>query len=164
MTNRPSFLVHWADILDADDARYPGSDELLAIGSPLGKRTGLTRIGVHHEIVPPGRRTSFPHAEADEDELVYVIEGTPTAWVDGETFEMKEGEAIGFPRGTGIAHTIFNDTDGPVRLLVIGEASKPEHRIHYPLHAERNRAIGARHWSDVPARPLAPHGLSLIHI
>jgi RimJ/RimL family protein N-acetyltransferase/uncharacterized cupin superfamily protein len=157
MEKRPSFIAHWADVRDPDDARYPGSDELLSIGSPLGKKTGLTRIGVHHEILPPGRRTSFPHAEADEDELVYVLEGAPTAWVDGETHEMREGEAIGFPCGTGIAHAMLNDTDGPVRLLVIGEASKKEHRIHYPLHPERNREIGARHWHDAPERTLGPH-------
>lgn len=147
------------DIREADDAHYPNSDELLSIGSPLGRVTGLTRIGVHHEILPPGRRTSYPHAEADEDELVYVLEGAPSVWIDGELHALSVGDAVGFPAGTGIAHSFLNDTSGPVRLLVVGEASKPHHRIHYPLNPERNeaRAKSERHWHDAPPRALGPH-------
>src|SRR5262245_36561202 len=81
--SRPSFILHWKDVLSEDDSRYPGSDELHSIGSPLGRATGLLRIGVHHELLPPGRRTSFPHAEKDEEEFVFVLEGAPDVWIDG---------------------------------------------------------------------------------
>lgn len=155
---RPPFIVHWSEIQDADDARYPGSEELLSIGSPLGRHTGLTQLGVHHELLLAGRRTSFPHAEADEDELVYVLEGHPHVWIDGELHALRPGDAVGFPRGTGIAHTFLNDGEHPVRLLCVGLASRKEHRIHYPLHPARNRELGAAWWSDAPARALGPHG------
>lgn len=147
------------DIRQPDDAHYPNSDELLSIGSPLGQATGLTHVGVHHELLPPGRRTSYPHAEADEDEFVYVLEGAPSVWIDGELHALSVGDAVGFPAGTGIAHSFLNDTSGPVRLLVVGEASKPHHRIHYPLHPERNdaRASTGRHWDQAPPRSLGPH-------
>jgi uncharacterized cupin superfamily protein len=72
---------------------------------------------VHYEILPPGRRTSFPHAEHDEEELIFVLEGTPDVWIDGEMFRLTEGDAVGFPSGTGIAHTFINDTEIDVRLL-----------------------------------------------
>ena len=80
--HHPPYVIHWKEIIELDNAHYPTSDELLCIGSPLGRATGLTRIGIHHELLPPGRRTSWPHAEGDEEEFVFVIEGTPDVWLD----------------------------------------------------------------------------------
>jgi len=151
------FVVHWSDIIDADDAHYPGSDELLSIGSPLGRATGLTRIGIHHEVVPPGRRTSWPHAEADEEEFVFVLSGSPDVWLDGTLYRLRPGDGVGFPSGTGIAHTFINNTASDVRLLVLGESNVPGARIHYPLHPARNASPHVRHWDDVPARDRGTH-------
>ena len=111
---------------------YPGSDELLSIGSPFGRVFGLTRLGIHHELLPPGRRTSYPHAEGTEEEFVYVIEGNPDAWIDGHLHQLVPGDGVGFPAGTGICHTFINNTDQNVRLLVVGESSRPDNRIFYP--------------------------------
>jgi uncharacterized cupin superfamily protein len=155
--SRPSFIKHWKEIIAPDDARYPGSDELLSIGAPLGRATGLVRIGVHHELLPPGRRTSWPHAERDEEEFVFVLEGTPDVWIDGVLYRLEPGDAVGFPAGTGIAHTFINDTDRDVRLLVVGEASQKTNKVHYPLDPDRNAAIGDAHWSDAPEHALGPH-------
>ncbi|UCC14251.1 MAG: cupin domain-containing protein [Gammaproteobacteria bacterium] len=156
-TSRPDFIRHWRDIQDADDAHYPGSDELLSIGSPLGAATGMTRMGIHHELLPPGRRTSWPHAEADEEEFVYVIEGRPVVWIDGELFQLEAGDFVGLPAGTGIAHTFINNTGEEVRLLVGGEKSKAGNRIAYPLHSERNAEIGDLFWEDCPGQLAGPH-------
>ena len=59
---RPAFIKHYTELMDEDRAHYPGSDELLSIGAPVGRALGLTKIGVHIERLPPGRRTSWPHA------------------------------------------------------------------------------------------------------
>lgn len=55
---RPDFIAHWRNLEDADDSHYPGDTELQSIGAPLGRKLGLTRIGVHHERLPPGRRSA----------------------------------------------------------------------------------------------------------
>ncbi len=157
MSSRPPYIVHWSEIQDDDDSTYPGSEERLSIGSPIGKHTGLTQLGFHHELLLPGRRTSWPHAEADEDELVYVLEGHPHVWIDGVMHALRPGDAVGFPCGTGIAHTFLNETERPVRLLAAGLASQKQHRIHYPRHEARNHALGDRHWADVPTRAMGPH-------
>lgn len=153
---RPSFIVHWRAILAEDDAHYPNSDELLSIGSPLARATGLHRLGVHHELLPPGRRTSFPHAEKDEEELVFVLEGAPDAWIDGEIHRLAPGDCVGFPAGTGIAHTFINDTDDDVRLLVVGERI-PGARVHYPLHPDLQEAVADKSWTDAPLARMGPH-------
>ena len=61
-----------------------------------------------------------------------------------------------FPAGTGICHTFLNNSDAEVRLLVVGEPSKPENRIRYPLN-EAHEATRPDRWLDWPARPLGPH-------
>jgi uncharacterized cupin superfamily protein len=153
---RPSFIKHHVEIRQPDDSRYPGSDELLSIGSPFGRAFGLRRLGIHHELLPPGRRTSYPHAESMEEEFVYVIEGDPDAWIDGHLHRLAPGDAVGFPAGTGICHTFINNTDRDVRLLVVGEASRPDNRIYYPLNPER-RPMRQDWWEEAPQRPLGPH-------
>jgi len=153
--DRPSSIVHWAKIERADDSHYEGDDELMGIGAPFGRHLGLTRLGIHHERLLPGRRTSYPHAESAEEEFVYVIAGTPDVWLDGALHRLRPGDAVGFPAATGLCHSFLNNTSGEVRLLVVGEAHKPENRVFYP----RNPEQGTRRdwWSDPPLRPMGDH-------
>ncbi len=155
-TERPSFIAHWSEIEQPDDKHYENDDELMSIGSPFGKFFGLTKLGIHHERLPPGRRTSFPHAESAEEEFVFVIEGEPDVWVDGRLHRLKPGDGVGFPAGTGIAHTFLNNTPAEVRLLVVGERSKAENRIVYPLNLDR-KALRKDWWHDHPKHALGPH-------
>ena len=78
-------------------------------------------------------------------------------WVDGETYRLAPGDCAGFPAGTGIAHTIINNTDTDVVFFVVGERDKEKTRLHYPMHPARNAEIGARHWKEAEGRPLGPH-------
>ena len=136
--SRPDFIRHYSEIQEADTACYKGSDELLSIGSPFGRIFGLKRLGIHHEVLRPGRRTSWPHAEKTEEEFVYVIEGTPDVWIDGHLHRLQPGDAVGFIPGTGICHTFINNTDADVRLLVVGDTNRDDNKCYYPLHHERN--------------------------
>ena len=156
MPPRPEFITHWTELEGPDDSHYPGDEELMSIGAPLGRLLGLTRIGIHHERLPPGRRTSYPHAESAEEEFVFVLEGRPDAWIDGVLHPLTPGDAVGFPAGAGVCHTFLNNTAEEVRLLVIGEKSKPENRIRYPLNEPYEQTREDR-WTDAPARPLGPH-------
>jgi uncharacterized cupin superfamily protein len=154
---RPDCIRHYSELTKPDDSHYPGSDELHGIGSPFGPAMGLQRLGIHHVLLLPGRRTSYPHAESHEDEFVYVIEGQPDVWLDGQLHRLTEGDAVGFPAGTGISHTFINNTASPVRLLVVGESNKIYNRIYYPMNPERRPQVGDMWWSDVPSHPLGPH-------
>jgi uncharacterized cupin superfamily protein len=156
MTERPGFIKHWRALEEADDSHYPGDTELMSIGAKLGQQLGLTRLGIHHERLPPGRRTSYPHAESAEEEFVFVLEGTPDVWIDGTLHRLAPGDSVGFPAGTGICHSFLNNTADEVRLLVVGEASKPENRTHYPMHPGYEKTLPYA-WPDAPPRPLAGH-------
>jgi uncharacterized cupin superfamily protein len=155
--SRADCIKHWKEIQRPDDRHYRDSQELLSIGSPFGRHFGFARLGIHHELVPPGRRTSWPHCESTEDEFVYVIEGTPDVWLDGNLVRLVAGDGVGFPAGTGLCHTFINNTDSDVRLLVVGDRDRDDDRLHYPVHPARNEQLGERHWDDWPPRPMAPH-------
>jgi uncharacterized cupin superfamily protein len=152
-----SLLAHWSDFEGPDNQHYPGSDELQSISASYSEKFGLMQLGIHHERLQPGRRVSWPHAEADEEEFVFVLEGEPDLWVDGEVKRLRAGDGVAFPAGTGIAHTVINNTESDVRLLVVGEASRQRSRIAYPLHPARNAEIGTRYWKNKPERPLGSH-------
>jgi uncharacterized cupin superfamily protein len=72
MSTRPSFIISAEEIPETAPFSYPESDEKLATSRPIGRAAGLKRIGLHVERVEPGRRTSWPHAEENEEEFVYV--------------------------------------------------------------------------------------------
>lgn len=154
--NRPDCIRNWRELEGEDDSHYDGDTERMALAAPLGRTLGLTRIGINHNRLPPDRRTSYPHAESAEEEFVFVLEGAPDVWIDGELHRLSAGDAVGFPAGTGLSHTFINNTEDEVRLLVIGEATKTENRLLYPTMAAY-QATRADAWTDAPVRPLGPH-------
>jgi len=157
MPARPPFIANIRDgLTPLDDG---GFSNMGGMGSPVGRAGGLTRIGINYEVAPPGSRSSFPHAESDEDEFVLVLKGKPDVWIDGELFELSEGDCVAFPAGTGIAHSFLNNSDEDMHLLIVGEANKESNRVWYPLNPERMELFAKRgkDWSDAPRRPLGPH-------
>jgi uncharacterized cupin superfamily protein len=155
-TDRPSCIVHWRDIEGPDDSRYEGDDELMGMGAPFGRHFGLSRLGVHHVRLPPGRRTSFPHAESQEDEFIHVLEGEPDLWLDGVLHRLRPGDGVGFPAGTGRSHSFLNNTDREVRLMVVGDTPRPDNKVLYPVNPDR-KGYREDWWDDAPARPLGDH-------
>lgn len=155
-TQRPDFIGHWKPLEEREADHYHGDDELLGFDAPLGEKLGLTRIGIHHIRLLPGRRTSYPHAESAEEEFVFVIDGQPDAWIDGVLHPLEPGDSVAFPAGTGICHTFLNNTQDEVRLLVVGEKPKAENRIRYPLN-EAHERTREDPWIDPPKRTFGPH-------
>jgi uncharacterized cupin superfamily protein len=153
---RPDFIRN-LDEVPLTGGAYPGDTELMSDGHAIGRAVGLKSLGVHVELLAPGRRTSWPHAESLEEEFVLVLEGHPTAWLDGQTYPLRPGDAVGLPAGTGITHTFINDTDGPVRLVVVGER-RAENQIYYPMKPEGYEGMTPeRRWTSAPSHPLGPH-------
>jgi hypothetical protein len=93
-----SFLAHRTEIEGGDINHYPGSDEIQSISASFAARFGLMRLGIHHERIPPGRRVSWPHAEADEEEFVYVIEGEQDLWAEDTSSGSSPTPALRFRR------------------------------------------------------------------
>lgn len=157
MTPRPSCIVRADDVAETVH-RYPRSDEAMGPVRSVGKAAGLRRIGIHLQRLPPGTRSSWPHAEETEEEFVYVLEGEVDAWIDGHLHPMRPGDLAAFPAGTGIAHCVINNGTVEALLLVGGEAPRSDNRIVYPVNPSRRDDMDASDWwSDAPERSLGPH-------
>lgn len=156
MNERPSFIRHYTEMASSRGV-YPGDTEEMSVGTPLSRPLGLKRIGFHHELLPPASRTSWPHAEEKEEELVFVLEGEPDAWIDGVLYRLRVGDVVVFVPGTGIAHTFINNTDKPVRLLVVGEKI-PSSRTFYPFRPGGWEGMPIENrWVDPPPSIRGPH-------
>ena len=154
---RPPFIVSAADLPERAHV-YPHSDEPMGPMRSLGAAAGLVRLGINLQRLPPGTRSSWPHAESDEEEFVYVIEGEVQAWIDGTLHAMRAGDLVAFPAGTGICHCLVNNGEREALLLVGGEANKESNRITYPLNPSRRDDMPAHYWwHDAPARELGDH-------
>jgi uncharacterized cupin superfamily protein len=157
MTSRPSLIVSARD-LPEDAHVYPQSTEQMGPVRCLGKAAGLVRIGVNLQRLPRGTRSSWPHAEENEEEFVYVIEGEVDAWINGDLHRMVAGDLAAFPAGTGICHCFINNSQREALLLVGGEAPKQGNRIFYPLNPSRRADMKPSDWwEDVPQHLLGPH-------
>jgi len=150
-------IVHWRDILSKKANRYPKSTEDQTYPARFGRRARFSRIGVHLDLLKPGRRSSYPHAERDEDEYVYVASGKVDCWIDGYIHPMTEGDFVGFKARTGITHTIINNGADDALLIVGGEANRMRNQFWYPFHPSSNKSVGELYWADHPAPKLGPH-------
>ncbi|HET6159836.1 MAG TPA: cupin domain-containing protein [Dongiaceae bacterium] len=147
--SRLAFVRHHTEIEQPE-----GDGDLRATIAHFGRALGLVRLGVNQEIVPPGCRTSIPHAHSLEEEFVFVIEGRPDLWIDGEIHPLRPGDGIAFPAGAGIAHCLINNTDRDVRLLIVGENIAGD-RVAYPIDPAQRRP--GDDWTDAPRHPLGAH-------
>ena len=157
MSPRPPFIVSTGELPEHSHV-YPQSDEALGPVRRAGAAAGLVRLGINLQRLQPGTRSSWPHAESDEEEFAYVVEGEVDAWIDGELHRMRAGDIAAFPAGTGICHCFINNSGTDALLLVGGEATKADNRIFYPLNPSRRADLKpAEWWHDVPPRTLGAH-------
>ncbi len=83
--------------------------------NPFGDLTGLTGLGFHIIEVEPGRDTTEYHVHYHEDECVYVLSGTATAYIGGEEYQISEGDFVGYRAG-GEAHGITKHRHGNLQM------------------------------------------------
>jgi quercetin dioxygenase-like cupin family protein len=66
------------------------------------------------EVVSPPGEGANPHTHQDADEQFYVLAGTGTFLVGGETYHVVPGDVVYIPRGT--LHS-FKAEAAPMRML-----------------------------------------------
>lgn len=86
----------------------------------LGDLTGIDGFGFHIIEVSVGHNTTEHHLHHHEDECVFVLSGNATAYIGDESFQISEGDFIGYRKG-GLAHSITNTGTETLRCIVVGE-------------------------------------------
>lgn len=74
-------------------------------------------MGVFELTVPPGSNVPPPHSHSNNDECVYVLEGTLRYSVDGVSRDLAAGEWMYSPRGS--VHQFSNPHETVARSLTI---------------------------------------------
>lgn len=98
--DRPHFSIHGSSIIyERISTEFPGSK--------------LSSFVMH---VPAGYRSEDVSHEGEE--IVYVLDGALTSWLDGKEISLVAGDALHF-RGSQ-THAWANLTDRPARLLWVG--------------------------------------------
>lgn len=118
---------------------------------------GTERIAAHWITLAPQTRSSSPHAESLEEEFIYIVKGRPHIWINGYLYQLEEKMCVGFKAGTGISHTVINNTAEPIELIVLGERTKKENRFVFPVNPELNDQHKDHWWSNCPTHEMGPH-------
>jgi uncharacterized cupin superfamily protein len=85
----------------------------------LGDALGLTRIGINHTTLPPGKESSMRHWHTHEDEFVYVLSGEVVLRTDAGEQLLRAGMCAGFPAGSEEGHQLINRSAAPAVYLEV---------------------------------------------
>jgi uncharacterized cupin superfamily protein len=128
-----------ADTPELRSTIYPPPYDAATLGRgkrKLGDVFGIDQFGVNFTTLDPGAATALLHAHSAEDELIYVLDGTPTLRTkrDGITSEdvLAPGDYVGFKAGEGTAHAMVNLSDASATILEVGSRRIDEDIVVYP--------------------------------
>jgi quercetin dioxygenase-like cupin family protein len=74
-------------------------------------------LGLFELTVPPRSNVPPPHSHTNNEECVYVLEGTLRYSVDAETRDLAVGQTMRTPRGA--VHAFSNPFDETARALIV---------------------------------------------
>jgi uncharacterized cupin superfamily protein len=92
----------------------------------LGWQAGTDQLGMSLYEVPPGEATFPYHAHTANEELLIVLDGTPSLRTPDGWRELEKGEVVAFPVGEEGAHQVMNRSEAPARVLLLSTMSAPE--------------------------------------
>ena len=108
----------------------------------LGEYGGCSHVGVCMEEIAPGRQAYGAHYHLLEEEQLLVLEGRPTLRLGERRIPMEPGSYVVFPAGQKAGHALVNETDEPVRYLIIGERNPDEVTVHTDTGRVGVRLVG----------------------
>ena len=101
---------------------------------PEGFRSGMYRFGPDLGAVetgtsvyelPPGQAVCPYHYEWGEEEWAMVLDGRPSLRTPAGAERLEPFDVVFFPKGPEGAHSIRNETDTTVRILMWGQVVYP---------------------------------------
>jgi uncharacterized cupin superfamily protein len=107
---------------------HPG---FLARRARVSRQAGSERLGLSLWEVPPGEAAYPYHHHLGEEELILVLDGTPSLRTPDGWRELAQGEVVAFLRGEDGGHQLVNRTARTVRFLAFSTNGDPD-LVVYP--------------------------------
>jgi uncharacterized cupin superfamily protein len=119
VTDKPPQIVNVDDAPEqpyaAGDFWRSGDKFLTPAMRPMGGS-----LGVVLSRVPPGKSACPFHTHAREDEVFFILSGRGVFRYGDSIREIRAGDCISCPAGTGVAHQLANPFDTDLTYLAIG--------------------------------------------
>jgi uncharacterized cupin superfamily protein len=130
---RPANVVSMRDV---DSGPFPGVEV-----RALGRAGGAVRAGLNWVHLPAGTGGAPLHCHALEEELFFVLDGSGTLRLGDDEHELRAGDVVARPPGTGVAHSLSGGADG---LTYLGYGTRePGDSVYYPTAGKvRLRGLG----------------------
>jgi uncharacterized cupin superfamily protein len=93
-------------------------------------RLGARQLGGSLYELEPGQKTFPFHFHHAIEEWLVVLRREPTLRDESGERRLSTGDCVLFPRGPGGAHQVRNDTEDPVRLLMMSSAAEVEIAVY----------------------------------
>jgi len=106
----------------------------------LGKALGLTKIGVNHTTLPPGKESSMRHWHTHEEEFIYVLSGEVVLCTDEGEQVLTAGMCAGFPLGTTDGHQLVNRGTEPAVYLEMSNRDPQDEGVYPDVDLRWNAA------------------------
>ncbi|RQG97614.1 cupin domain-containing protein [Natrarchaeobius oligotrophus] len=96
----------------------------------LGAAVEGDQLGCSLYELPAGRRSWPYHYHTANEEAMFVLSGTGTLRLDGESYPIGEGDYAAFPADESGGHRVVNDGDEPLRYLAISTMVEPDVTVY----------------------------------
>lgn len=113
------------------DEQRDAGDGLTKRVTRIGAQAGSEKIGATIWDLDPGATAYKYHFHYGEEELLIVLEGTPTLRTPQGSRALEVGEVVSFPVGPDGAHQLINESDQPARFIAIS-AGEDTDVVVYP--------------------------------
>jgi len=96
----------------------------------VGKRLGAEKLGATMYEIQPGQRTFPYHWHNAIEEMGVVLSGEPTLRDPAGERRLAPGDVVVFRSGRDGAHQLRNDTEEPVRVLMVSTKADVEVAVY----------------------------------
>jgi uncharacterized cupin superfamily protein len=92
----------------------------------VGWEAGARHLGASVYELPPGQALNPYHWHVVEEEILFVLDGSPSVRTPEGWVELGRGDVLVFPPGEEGAHQVANRSADPARVLMVSNARQSE--------------------------------------
>lgn len=117
----------------------------------VAKHAGAELLGATAYLMEAGSRWADLHAHHANEEMIVVLDGSPTLHTLGGSRQLQAGDVVACLRGLRGAHRLTNDSEVAARVLIVSTMNMPE-IVEYPEEGEDGRVLAMTEppWSEKP--------------